>query len=80
MDTGTAPHPDFCLMCAAEKDKTADTIEPKKLIEGAIKGMLSTLDPHTVYLSPESFKEMQVDTSGKFGGLGIEISACQFMP
>lgn len=49
----------------------ADT---KKLIEGAIKGMLATLDPHTVYLPPEQFKEMQVDTSGKFGGLGIEIT------
>lgn len=48
--------------------------EPKKLIEGAIKGMLATLDPHTVYLPAEQFKEMQVDTSGKFGGLGIEIS------
>lgn len=48
--------------------------EPKKLIEGAIKGMLATLDPHSVYLPPESFKEMQVDTSGKFGGLGIEIT------
>src|SRR5579859_7051725 len=48
--------------------------DTKKLMEGAIKGMLSTLDPHTVYLPPEQFKEMQVDTSGKFGGLGIEIT------
>ncbi len=51
-----------------------EEVDTKKLIEGAIKGMLATLDPHTVYLPPESFKEMQVDTSGKFGGLGIEIS------
>src|SRR5437764_13996791 len=51
-----------------------EEVETKKLIEGAIKGMLSTLDPHTVYLPPEQFKEMQVDTSGKFGGLGIEIT------
>lgn len=50
-----------------------EEVEPKKLIEGAIKGMLSTLDPHTVYMPPEQFKEMQVDTTGKFGGLGIEI-------
>lgn len=48
--------------------------DTKKLIEGAIKGMLATLDPHTVYLPPDQFKEMQVDTSGKFGGLGIEIT------
>jgi carboxyl-terminal processing protease len=51
-----------------------EEVDQKKLIEGAIKGMLSTLDPHTVYLPPEQFKEMQVDTSGKFGGLGIEIT------
>lgn len=51
-----------------------EEVDTKKLIEGAIKGMLSTLDPHTVYLPPEQFKEMQVDTSGKFGGLGIEIT------
>lgn len=51
-----------------------EEVETKKLMEGAIKGMLATLDPHTVYLSPELFKEMQVDTQGKFGGLGIEIN------
>ncbi len=51
-----------------------EEVDAKKLIEGAIKGMLSTLDPHTVYLPAEQFKEMQVDTSGKFGGLGIEIT------
>ena len=50
-----------------------EEVDTKKLIEGAIKGMLATLDPHTVYMPPEQFKEMQVDTSGKFGGLGIEI-------
>lgn len=51
-----------------------EEVDTKKLVEGAIKGMLATLDPHTVYLPPEQFKEMQVDTSGKFGGLGIEIT------
>lgn len=51
-----------------------EEVETKKLIEGAIKGMLATLDPHTMYLPPDQFKEMQVDTSGKFGGLGIEIT------
>lgn len=49
--------------------------EPKSkdLIYGAIKGMLETLDPHSNFLTPEIFKDMKVDTSGKFGGLGIEI-------
>ncbi|MBI4402919.1 MAG: S41 family peptidase [Deltaproteobacteria bacterium] len=51
-----------------------EEVDQKKLIEGAIKGMLATLDPHTVYLPADQFKEMQVDTSGKFGGLGIEIT------
>jgi carboxyl-terminal processing protease len=44
------------------------------MIDGAIKGMVKALDPHTSYLPPESYKEMQVETTGKFGGLGIEIS------
>lgn len=45
-----------------------------ELVDGAIRGMLKTLDPHTTYLPPDSYKQMKVDTSGKFGGLGIEIS------
>jgi len=48
--------------------------DTKKLIEGAINGMLATLDPHTVYLPADQFKDMQVDTAGKFGGLGIEVT------
>ncbi len=52
-------------------------VEPVKndsMIEGAIKGMVRALDPHTSYMAPASYKEMQVETTGKFGGLGIEIS------
>ncbi len=44
------------------------------MIDGAIRGMVKALDPHTSYLPPVSYKEMQVETTGKFGGLGIEIS------
>lgn len=51
-----------------------EKVDSKKLIEGAIKGMLATLDPHTIYMPPDQFREMQVDTSGKFGGLGVEIT------
>lgn len=51
-----------------------DSIDDKELIEGAIKGMLLSLDPHTVYLPPDQYKDFQSDTVGKFGGLGIEIS------
>jgi len=46
----------------------------KKLSEGATKGILQILDPHSTYLTPESFKELQADTKGEFGGLGIEIT------
>ncbi|HEU0219948.1 MAG TPA: S41 family peptidase [Gallionella sp.] len=54
-----------------------DYVEPvtdKKLINEAINGMLSGLDPHSAYLDAEAFKELQVGTQGEFGGLGIEVS------
>jgi carboxyl-terminal processing protease len=50
-----------------------EEVKNKELIYGAIKGMLETLDPHSNFLPPDVFKDMKVDTSGKFGGLGIEI-------
>jgi len=52
-------------------------IDSKTLIYGAIQGMLSHLDPHSVHLPPEYFKEMKLDLTGKFGGLGIEIGIRQ---
>ena len=48
--------------------------DDNELIESAINGMLTGLDPHSSYLSPKNFKDMQVQTSGKFGGLGIEVT------
>jgi carboxyl-terminal processing protease len=51
-----------------------DEVDSRKLIEGAIKGMLDTLDPHSSYMSAETYHEMQVETEGEFGGLGIEIT------
>ena len=51
-----------------------EEVSDKELIEAAIQGMLSSLDPHSGYLSPESFDEMQVQTRGAFGGLGIEVT------
>ncbi|MDX8376804.1 MAG: S41 family peptidase [Mariprofundales bacterium] len=47
------------------------------MIEGALSGMLSSLDPHSTYMNKEMFTDMQVDTSGQFGGLGIEVTAEQ---
>lgn len=51
-----------------------EEVDTKKLITGAIKGMLRELDPHTSYMPPEAYKEFESETSGEFGGLGIEIS------
>jgi len=48
-------------------------VDDKKLIEGAIRGMLADLDPHSAYMDADSFKELQVGTTGEFGGLGIEV-------
>src|SRR3954447_13295811 len=48
--------------------------EEAKLIEGAINGMLTSLDPHSSYMSPKSFRDMQIQTRGEFGGLGIEVT------
>ena len=45
-----------------------------KLVEGAISGMLTALDPHSAYLSPREFQEMQIETHGAFGGIGIEAT------
>ncbi len=51
-----------------------EEVTDKDLIEDALNGMLSSLDPHSGYLNEESFKEMRVETKGEFGGLGIEVT------
>jgi len=56
------------------QEQYVEEVTDKKLIEAAISGMLQSLDPHSSYLSSESYKDMQVKTKGKFGGLGIEIT------
>ncbi|MGP0630313.1 S41 family peptidase [Nitrospina sp. 32_T5] len=64
----------FSEILALLESNYVEAVNPQQLIEGAIQGMLKTLDPHTSYLPPDSFKQMKVETSGKFGGLGIEIT------
>lgn len=56
------------------KNDYVEAVDDKELIEEAINGMLSGLDPHSAYLNEEAFKEMKVGTQGEFGGLGIEVS------
>ncbi len=51
-----------------------EEIEDKELIENALNGMLSSLDPHSGYLSEDKYKDMRVETKGEFGGLGIEVT------
>ena len=50
-----------------------EPVSDKVLLENAIKGMLSNLDPHSAYLEPKDFAELQETTSGEFGGLGLEV-------
>uniref|UniRef100_UPI00351B2E6D S41 family peptidase n=1 Tax=Endozoicomonas sp. Mp262 TaxID=2919499 RepID=UPI00351B2E6D len=58
-----------------QRIKTAyvEEVDDKTLLEDAIKGMLSGLDPHSAYLKPKDFKELEINTSGQFGGLGMEV-------
>ncbi|MDP2044371.1 MAG: S41 family peptidase [Candidatus Omnitrophota bacterium] len=51
-----------------------DDTKPKDLIYGSLKGMISSLDPHSQFMDPDTYNELKVDTEGKFGGLGIEIT------
>ena len=55
------------------KNEYVDDVNHTEMMDSAINGVLQSLDPYSAYMSPELFKEMQTDTSGKFGGLGIEI-------
>ena len=50
-----------------------DDVDPSKSMDAAINGLLQSLDPYSAYMTPESFESMQTETSGEFGGLGIEV-------
>ncbi len=77
-DAGDTPLPleemrAFTEIFGKIKSDYVEATDDKELLENAIRGMLSGLDPHSAYLSPEGYKELQVGTSGEFGGLGIEV-------
>ena len=55
-------------------EEYVDEINQSKSMDSAINGLLQSLDPYSAYMTPEIFKEMQTETSGEFGGLGIEVS------
>ncbi|OGQ88114.1 MAG: peptidase S41 [Deltaproteobacteria bacterium RIFOXYD12_FULL_56_24] len=56
------------------QENYVEEVDSRKAIEGAIKGMLNTLDPHSSYMKPDDYKELQVETQGSFSGIGIEIT------
>ena len=55
------------------KKDYVDEVDESDMMDSAINGVLQSLDPYSAYMSPETFKDMQTDTKGEFGGLGIEI-------
>ena len=55
-------------------EEYVDEINQSESMDSAINGLLQSLDPYSAYMSPEIFEEMQTETSGKFGGLGIEVT------
>jgi carboxyl-terminal processing protease len=64
----------FTEVLSIIQSQYVDELPPKEIIYGAIRGTLRGLDPHSSFLDPEMYREMQVETSGSFGGLGIEIT------
>jgi len=64
----------FSDAISAIQQEYVETVLPKDIIYGALKGMLSSLDPYSQFMDPDTFKELQVETEGEFGGLGIEIT------
>jgi len=76
-DAATLPYEElkvFSEVFDRIKSDVVEEVDDKQLLEDAIQGMLSGLDPHSTYLDPESFKEVRIGTSGEFGGLGIEVT------
>ncbi|HEX7416366.1 MAG TPA: peptidase S41, partial [Smithellaceae bacterium] len=56
------------------KKNYVDEVDSATLIQGAINGMIRSLDPHSAFMTPEIYKELEVETQGRFGGIGIEIT------
>ncbi|MBI4844606.1 MAG: S41 family peptidase [Nitrospirae bacterium] len=63
----------FVEVISLVKQHYVEEVDDKQLIYGAIRGMLNSLDPHSSFMDPDSYNEMQVETKGEFGGLGIQI-------
>ena len=64
----------FANVLGMIQDNYVDPIDTKKIVDGAIRGLLYSLDPHSSYLEPDEFAELQEETEGSFSGIGIEVS------
>ena len=64
----------FANVLAIVQKNYVEPVSTKQLIDGAITGMLTSLDPHSAYLTPDLYRDLEVETRGSFGGLGIEIT------
>jgi carboxyl-terminal processing protease len=64
----------FSMVYALIQKDYVDPLSPKPVLTGAIKGMVASLDPHSEYMTPQEYHELEIDTKGKFGGVGIKIT------
>ncbi len=64
----------FANVLSIVQKNYVEPVSTKRLVDGAITGMLASLDPHSAYLTPELYRDLEVETRGSFGGLGIEIT------
>ena len=60
-------------MLVEVENEYVDPVDRAKLVDGAIKGMVAELDPHSSYMPPDEFQAFESDTEGEFGGIGIEV-------
>jgi carboxyl-terminal processing protease len=65
----------FTKVLELVRENYVENVNDKELMYGAIRGMLSTVDPHTLFMPPEVYNELKVDTQGRFGGVGLEITS-----
>src|ERR1700674_5427605 len=64
----------FASVLAIVQKNYVEPVTTKQLIDGAISGMLASLDPHSAYLTPDLYRDLEVETRGSFGGLGLEVT------
>src|SRR5712675_333438 len=64
----------FASVLAIVQKNYVEPVSTKRLIDGAITGMLASLDPHSAYLTPDLYRDLEVETRGSFGGLGLEVT------